>query len=61
MRLAGYAALFGIADGAGDVIRPGAFARTLAERGAKPGAVPLPLYWQHREDRRAGAEGIFSQ
>jgi HK97 family phage prohead protease len=48
-RIAGYAALFGIADGAQDTIRPGAFVRTLAERGE-----PLPLYWQHRPDQRIG-------
>lgn len=41
-RFAGYAALFDVADGAKDTIRPGAFARTLAARKA-----PLPLLWQH--------------
>ncbi len=49
LRLAGYAALFDIADGAHDTIRPGAFARTLAER-----KEPLPLLWQHRPDQRIG-------
>lgn len=49
LRLAGYAAVFGIADGAGDTIRPGAFARSLAEAGG-----PLPLFWQHRPQRRIG-------
>jgi HK97 family phage prohead protease len=49
MRFAGYAALFGRRDAGRDVIRPGAFARTLAERGA-----PLPLYWQHRPEQRIG-------
>lgn len=49
MRFAGYAALFGVADAARDIIRPGAFARTLAER-----REPLPLYWQHRPDQRIG-------
>ena len=48
-RFAGYAALFGVADGARDVIRPGAFARTLAAREER-----LPLYWQHRPARRIG-------
>ncbi len=49
MRLAGYAALFGVADAARDTIRQGAFARTLAEqRGA------IPLFWQHRPDQRIG-------
>ena len=49
MRIAGYAALFDIADGAKDTIRPGAFRRTLNER-----RQPLPLYWQHRPDQRIG-------
>ena len=45
---AGYAALFGIADGAGDTIRPGAFARTLAETTA------YPLFWQHNPAQTIG-------
>ncbi len=49
LRIAGYAALFGRRDGGGDVIRKGAFARTLAAR-----RDPLPLYWQHRSDLRVG-------
>ena len=49
MRFAGYAAVFGKADGARDVIQPGAFARTLAMR-----QDPLPLFWQHRPDQRIG-------
>lgn len=49
MRLAGYAALFDVADGARDTIRRGAFARTLAER-----REPLPLLWQHRGGQRIG-------
>ena len=49
VRIAGYAALFGISDAARDTILPGAFAATLAGRGA-----PLPLYWQHRPGQRIG-------
>ena len=49
LRFAGYAALFDKRDAGRDTIRPGAFARTLAER-----AEPLPLYWQHRPDQRIG-------
>lgn len=49
MRIAGYAALFGVADGARDTIRRGAFARTLAGR-----REPLPLLWQHRASARIG-------
>lgn len=49
LRFAGYAALFGMADGAGDTIWPGAFKRSLAELQA-----PLPLYWQHSAEQRIG-------
>ena len=42
MRFAGYAALFGKRDAGRDLVLPGAFAKTLAER-----RDPLPLYWQH--------------
>ena len=47
-RFAGYAALFGVADAAGDVIRRGAFARAIAEAGE------IPLFWQHRPEQRIG-------
>ena len=49
LRFAGYAALFDRRDGGRDVIRAGAFARSLAAR-----RQPLPLYWQHRPDQRIG-------
>lgn len=49
LRIAGYAALFGIADGARDVILRGAFRRSLAAR-----RDPLPLYWQHAPEQRIG-------
>ena len=49
LRFAGYAALFDKRDGGRDLIRRGAFARTLAERKQR-----LPLYWQHRPDQRIG-------
>ena len=49
LRFAGYAALFGRRDAGGDVIAPGAFARSLAEHSA-----PFPLLWQHRPDVRIG-------
>ncbi len=48
-RIAGYAALFDIADAARDTIRPGAFAATLARTSG-----PLPLYWQHDPRQRIG-------
>jgi hypothetical protein len=49
LHFAGYAALFGERDAGRDVIRKGAFARTLAAR-----RDPLPLFWQHRPDLRIG-------
>ena len=49
LKFAGYAALFDKRDAGRDTIRPGAFARTLAERNS-----PLPLFWQHRPDQRIG-------
>lgn len=49
LRFAGYAALFGKRDAGRDLILPGAFERTLANR-----AEPLPLFWQHRPDQRIG-------
>ncbi|HEY6814609.1 MAG TPA: HK97 family phage prohead protease [Croceibacterium sp.] len=54
LRIAGYAALFDVADGVKDTIRRGAFARTLALRQAQDRQEPLPLLWQHRGDRRIG-------
>ena len=49
LRIAGYAALFDIADAARDTIRHGAFAVTLARQ-----REPLPLYWQHDPRQRIG-------
>jgi uncharacterized protein len=42
VRFAGYAAVFGHPDSGGDVIRPGAFAASLAT------ARDVPLLWQHK-------------
>ena len=42
MRFAGYAAVFGRPDKGGDVVRRGAFARSLARAGE------IPLLWQHK-------------
>ncbi len=41
--------MFGVRDAGGDVIRPGAFARTLSEQ-----RQPIPLFWQHNPDHRIG-------
>ena len=45
---AGYAALFGIADGAGDTIRPRAFVKALSETNR------YPLLWQHNPAQPIG-------
>lgn len=50
LRFAGYAALFDIADAGGDIIRHGAFTRTLAAR-----REPWPLLWQHHPYQRIGS------
>ena len=49
MRFAGYAAVFDRPDRGGDVVRSGAFARSLKGRG---GAVPL--LWQHEAGKPIG-------
>lgn len=52
-RFSGYAALFDQRDAGNDIIRPGAFARTLAERSRRREG-PLPLFWQHNPEQRIG-------
>lgn len=52
LRLAGYAALFGIADADRDTILPGAFAATLAQHVTL--GERLPLFWQHCPSQRIG-------
>ncbi|MEO7177515.1 MAG: HK97 family phage prohead protease [Allosphingosinicella sp.] len=49
MRFAGYAAIFGRPDRGGDVVRAGAFARSL-----KQGAGAVPLLWQHDRGKPVG-------
>ena len=53
LRFAGYAALFDRRDAGRDTIRPGAFARTRAERRIEQRG-PLPLFWQHQPEQRIG-------
>jgi uncharacterized protein len=48
MRFAGYAAVFDRVDRGGDVVRVGAFARSLARGGG------VPLLWQHEAGRPIG-------
>lgn len=49
MRFAGYAAVFDRPDRGGDVVRAGAFERSL-----KRGAGSVPLLWQHDQGRPVG-------
>ena len=49
MRFAGYAAVFGRPDRGGDVVRAGAFARSL-----RRGAGAVPLLWQHEAGKPIG-------
>jgi len=49
LRFAGYAALFRIPDAAHDIIKPGAFARTLQGRKQS-----VPLFWQHNPEQVIG-------
>jgi len=49
MRFAGYAAVFDRPDRGGDVVRAGAFARSL-----KRGSGSVPLLWQHETARPIG-------
>ncbi|MBS7668224.1 HK97 family phage prohead protease [Croceicoccus gelatinilyticus] len=52
VRFAGYAALFDKIDAGRDLIRPGAFEASLAER--KKSGEAIPLLWQHRPDQQIG-------
>jgi HK97 family phage prohead protease len=49
VRFAGYAAVFARTDRGGDVVRPGAFERSLRRSGGS-----VPLLWQHRRGRPVG-------
>ncbi len=48
LRFAGYASVFDRLDRGGDIVRPGAFRRTLAKRPS------VPLLWQHQSGRTIG-------
>lgn len=49
MNLRGYASIFDVPDSGGDVVRPGAFLRSLAA------GYPLALLWDHDTRRPIGA------
>lgn len=52
--ISGYASLFNKADAAGDVIRPGAFRKTLGRRRQEPGRGGIAMLWQHDPSRPIG-------
>ena len=52
MRFAGYAAVFDRPDRGGDVVRAGAFARSLRRIGTRTST--CPLRWQHSPERPIG-------
>jgi HK97 family phage prohead protease len=52
MRFAGYAAIFERPDRGGDVVRAGAFARSLKRMGTRTST--CPLLWQHQPSRPIG-------
>lgn len=56
MTIEGYAALFGVADLAGDIVRAGAFRASLARRTA-----PLPLLVEHDQRLVAGEWRIWRE
>ncbi len=54
LRFSGYAAIFNAVDRGGDIIRPGAFANSLARLRRPGGGISLPLLWQHDISRPIG-------
>ena len=56
VRFAGYAAIFGVPDSSGDILHPGAFAASLAQRRG-----PLPLLWEHRPRMQVGVVDIATE
>ncbi|GLR47442.1 HK97 family phage prohead protease [Sphingomonas astaxanthinifaciens] len=48
LRFAGYASVFDHRDRGGDIVRKGAFRRTLERK------APVPLLWQHQSGRSVG-------
>lgn len=49
----GYGSVFGVVDSYREIVAPGAFAASLADRAAK--GRKLPILWQHRSDQPLGA------
>lgn len=52
----GYGSVFGVVDSYREIVAPGAFTASLAERAAK--GRKLPILWQHRGDQPLGAYDV---
>lgn len=52
----GYGSVFGVVDSYREIVAPGAFAASLAERAGK--GRKLPILWQHRGDQPLGAYDV---
>lgn len=55
-RFTGYAAVFGNRDSYGDVIEPGAFAKTIADKGGA-----FPVLWQHDPWEPIGTSTVMTE
>lgn len=59
-RVAGYFSVFGNMDSDGDVLMPGAFAKTISERGPR-GTNQIPHLLQHKTDKPLGKPDILEE
>lgn len=55
----GYGSVFGVVDSYNEIVAPGAFIDTIAERTAK--GRKLPVLWQHRSDMPIGAYTVLRE
>lgn len=57
----GYASVFKIKDLGGDIIHPGAFARSLSRRSKESGGWRIPLLWQHQIETPIGRPVVLEE
>lgn len=55
----GYGSVFGVVDSYNEIVAPGAFASSLADRAAK--GRKLPILWQHQSDRPLGVYEVVKE
>lgn len=55
----GYASVFGNIDSYGEIVMPGAFAKSIAR--IKESGDPLPILWQHRSGEPIGGSDVLSE